>query len=91
MASAVVTAGDFVFEHVDEGGVASGLEVAVMAGADGGSVQLEVALSRLMPGGTVAGHLHFYEESFYILSGEAYTTSVDIAITCGRTTSGSCR
>lgn len=47
-----------------------GLSVARMAGPEQGSVHLEVALSRLEPGGTIAGHHHFYEESFYVLSGE---------------------
>ena len=41
-----------------------------MAGVEQGSVHVEVALSRLQPGASVFGHRHFYEESFYILSGE---------------------
>ena len=68
MASSVIRADDFVFRS--EGDFASGLEVAVMAGANAGSVHLEVALSRLASGGEVSGHLHFFEESFYVLSGE---------------------
>lgn len=71
MASGVIPAGEFSYRPAGEGDLASGLEVAVMAGADVGSVHLEVALSRLAPGGEISGHLHFFEESFYILSGEA--------------------
>jgi mannose-6-phosphate isomerase-like protein (cupin superfamily) len=70
MTSRVITADSFAFEEVGDPDLARGLAVAVMAGAAEGSVHLEVALSRLDPGGTVAGHFHFYEESFSILSGE---------------------
>jgi len=70
MDSRVISADSFSFDPVAGPGLAEGLEVAVMAGADQGSVHLQVALSRLAPGGTVAGHFHFYEESFYVLSGE---------------------
>ena len=69
MASTVVSASGFEF-LAGSRDLADGLEVAVMAGAEQGSVHLEVALSRLSPGGQVSGHRHFYEESFYILSGE---------------------
>ena len=69
VASSVVPASSFEFV-ADDSGLAHGLSVAVMAGADQGSVHLEVALSRLAPGGTISGHHHFYEESFYLLSGE---------------------
>lgn len=59
------------FDYVgDDSGIAEGLAVAVMAGHERGSVHLEVALSRLEPGGWIAGHHHFYEESFFVLSGE---------------------
>lgn len=70
MNSAVIPAAAFPFATIEDP-VAEGLEVAVMAGSDQGSAHLEVALSRLAPAGTVSGHMHFYEESFYILSGEA--------------------
>ncbi len=69
-ASAVIPASTFV-HRAQDGDLASGLEVAVMAGADDGLVHLEVAHARLPPEATVEGHLHFFEESFYILSGEA--------------------
>ena len=59
------------FEFVEDGsGMSDGLAVAVLAGEAQGSVHLEVALSRLAPGGAIGGHRHFYEESFYVLSGE---------------------
>ncbi len=70
MASTVVRASSFEFT-VAGGSLAEGLTVALMAGPEQGSVHLEVALSRLEPEGRIAGHRHFYEESFYVLSGEA--------------------
>ncbi len=36
-----------------------------------GAAHLMVALVELPPGGTVTGHLHSFEESFYVLEGEA--------------------
>lgn len=68
-ASSVLPASGFSFVP-DESGLADGLSVAVMAGREQGSVHLEVARSRLAPGGTIQGHRHFYEESFFVLSGE---------------------
>ncbi|GIU93098.1 MAG: hypothetical protein KatS3mg011_2004 [Acidimicrobiia bacterium] len=47
-----------------------GMRSRRLAGPDQGAVHLEVALVELAPGGTVAGHLHPYEESFYILDGQ---------------------
>lgn len=69
MTATVVPASEFEFVDADLS-VADGLEVAVMAGPDQGSVHLEVALSRLAPGGLIRGHRHFYEESFYVLEGK---------------------
>ena len=68
-ASTVVPSSSFAFVS-DASGLSKGLTVAVMAGPEQGSVHLEAALSRLEPGGTIGGHRHFYEESFYLLSGE---------------------
>jgi quercetin dioxygenase-like cupin family protein len=45
-------------------------EVVLLSAAQG-SVHMEVALSELAPGDTIAGHLHPFEESFYVLSGRA--------------------
>lgn len=70
MASSVIPSEDFLFVGADDG-IADRLEVAVMAGAEHGSVHLEVALSRLGAGGVIRGHEHFYEESFYMLEGSA--------------------
>jgi mannose-6-phosphate isomerase-like protein (cupin superfamily) len=68
VASSVIPAARFRFRPEET--FSRGLEVAVMAGADEGLVHLETALSRLAPEAVVAGHRHFFEESFYILSGE---------------------
>ncbi len=70
MRSCVVPKSSFVFNTTGEAIAAHGLEVAVMAGAEQGSVHMEASLSRLAPGGLIPGHFHFFEESFYILSGE---------------------
>lgn len=67
--SGVIPSSSFAFVE-DVSGFAEGLFVAVMAGEAEGSVHLEVALARLDPAGTIGGHHHFYEESFYLLSGE---------------------
>jgi len=67
--SGVVQKEQWTFVRADSD-VSDGLKVAVMAGAEQGSVHVEVALSRLEPGASIFGHQHFYEESFYILSGE---------------------
>lgn len=58
-------------------GPASGLSSAVLVGAAGGAVHLEVVLSRLLPGGAIAPHVHPFEESFFILEGEAVFTVAD--------------
>lgn len=50
--------------------LAEGLSEAILVGQTQGAVHLEVALAELAPGGRVAGHLHPFEESFYILSGQ---------------------
>jgi quercetin dioxygenase-like cupin family protein len=48
-----------------------GFSTAVLIGEEQGSTHIEVALARLEPGGHVGGHLHPFEESFYVLSGAA--------------------
>lgn len=48
----------------------TGLEVGTLVGEDDGSTHVEVAVVQLAPGGSVGGHLHPFEESFYVLSGE---------------------
>jgi quercetin dioxygenase-like cupin family protein len=46
-----------------------GLSVGVLLGPADGSVHMEVAVSELQPGGRVGGHIHPFEESFFLLSG----------------------
>jgi quercetin dioxygenase-like cupin family protein len=41
----------------------------VLFGRDGGSVHQEAAIAELEPGGSVAAHLHAFEEAFYVLEG----------------------
>src|SRR3990170_6215739 len=65
---------DFV-ETTDD--VASGLSEAVLIGPGDGAIHLEVALARLEPGGIVNGHIHPFEESFYLLEGEVVFTVAD--------------
>jgi mannose-6-phosphate isomerase-like protein (cupin superfamily) len=48
----------------------TGFSTAVLID-DSQSSHVEIALCRLDPGGHVAGHLHPFEESFYVLSGAA--------------------
>jgi mannose-6-phosphate isomerase-like protein (cupin superfamily) len=54
--------------------VAAGYHEATMMDAERGAAHLEVALVRLDPGGSVAGHVHPFEESFYVLEGEVLFT-----------------
>jgi len=68
MPSSVVPASRFEFRPQPR--LSEGLVVAVMAGAANGLVHLEAALSRLGAGAEIAGHRHFFEESFVVLSGE---------------------
>lgn len=48
-----------------------GVTQTTLVGADQGSVHQEVAIVEIAPGGMVPGHLHPYEESFFVLDGEA--------------------
>ena len=59
----------FVEGHPSEPG--EGAAVAEYLGPDQGSVHLSVAIVELAPGATVTGHLHPFEESFYVMAGEA--------------------
>jgi quercetin dioxygenase-like cupin family protein len=60
---------DLVYEagHPSEPG--DGVSVAEYLGAAEGSHHLSVALVELAPGAAVVGHLHPFEESFYVLEG----------------------
>lgn len=64
---AVVTPRDVVYEEVTDG--ADRLEVAVHAGPSQGAMHLEAAVSVLAPGGSIDGHRHPFEESFFVLEG----------------------
>lgn len=59
----------FVPGHPSEPG--AGVRVAEYLGARDGSVHLTVALVELAPGAEVEGHLHPFEESFFVLQGSA--------------------
>ena len=48
-----------------------GFEVFTAVSRATGSHHVELAICRLQPDGYVNGHLHHFEESFYILDGEA--------------------
>jgi mannose-6-phosphate isomerase-like protein (cupin superfamily) len=52
-----------------EEGPAEGLEVAIYAGREHGAFHLEAAVATLAPGGSVGGHIHPFEESFFVLAG----------------------
>lgn len=68
MPASVISASQFEFQPQPK--LSESLSVAVMGGADNGLVHLEAALSRLGAGAEIAGHRHFFEESFVVLSGE---------------------
>lgn len=48
-----------------------GLNSATLVSLDGGSPHVEISVCSLDPGGFIRGHLHPFEESFHVLSGEA--------------------
>jgi len=48
-----------------------GFSVGRLIAREQGSVNIEISICELAPGGFVQGHLHPFEESFYILSGSA--------------------
>ena len=50
---------------------AEGFSTATLVDGDDGSTHVEISVCELAPGGHVAGHLHPFEESFYIISGAA--------------------
>jgi quercetin dioxygenase-like cupin family protein len=68
-ASKVVRAShELLREHRSPAG-SEGLSVATLVGRDDGSVNVELSLVEIAPGGFVRAHLHPFEESFYVLSG----------------------
>ena len=48
-----------------------GFKTDTLVSLEDGSTHVEISVCRLDPGGFIGGHLHPFEESFYILSGEA--------------------
>lgn len=64
--------------HVVEDGVSDGLEVAVYAGREHGAIHLEAAIATLAPGGTIGGHMHPFEESFFVLEGRGLVVIGDM-------------
>ena len=57
-------------------GHSTGYRVAELVGRATGSVHTGLSINELAPGGRVEPHLHSFEESFYVLSGEA-TIEID--------------
>src|SRR5581483_3419152 len=51
------------------GGHGEGLTRRVLFGRDAGSVHQEACICELAGGGSVARHLHAFEEAFYVLEG----------------------
>ncbi len=57
--------------EVDTAASSRGLSVGRLIGRSEGSVHVEISVCELAPGGWIGGHLHPFEESFFILSGNA--------------------
>lgn len=57
--------------------LADGLRVTVLVGAEQGAIHLETATAELAPGGTIGGHTHPFEESFFVLSGSGHVAIGD--------------
>jgi len=75
--STVLSQSAFTFEpdHPSEPG--TGVEVALMLGPEQNAQHLSIALVRLAPGAQIVGHLHPFEESFYVLEGTPQVTIAD--------------
>lgn len=67
----IVRQADQMFNVIESVAGSKGFSVATLIGERDGSVHVEVSLAQLDPGGWVSGHLHPFEESFYVLSGSA--------------------
>jgi mannose-6-phosphate isomerase-like protein (cupin superfamily) len=55
----------------------AGLEVAIYAGREHGAIHLETAVATLAPGGSIGGHIHPFEESFFVLEGRGFIAIAD--------------
>jgi mannose-6-phosphate isomerase-like protein (cupin superfamily) len=75
--SSVFRASSFTFvpDHPSEPG--SGVDVALMLGPDRGAQHFSIALVRMAPGAVITGHLHPFEESFFVLEGTPQVTIGD--------------
>jgi quercetin dioxygenase-like cupin family protein len=60
-----------------------GYEQASLIDRATGSVHTGLSMNALTPGGTIAPHLHSYEEGFYLLEGDAVLSSADRSWTLG--------
>ena len=61
----------------------NGYKRAPLVDQTAGSVHTALSIAELAPGGTIAPHVHSYEESFYVLSGEAILRVNDQAYRVG--------
>ena len=68
MSYAIVPAHSARLQPVERPGW-QGLSACTLLGAAQGAVHVEAGLAELAPGGRVGGHLHPFEESFYLLDG----------------------
>jgi len=75
---AAALAGHPVYE-----GHSEGYRQAPLVDHAAGSVHTGLGIAELAPGGTIAPHIHSYEESFYVLSGEAILRVGDEAYRVG--------
>ena len=78
---AIVRAGDA--EEDSPAVDANGLTVSKLLGPEQGAAHLAAATSRLEAGGTVPGHEHPFEESFFVLEGRVVVTIADVAYDLG--------
>jgi quercetin dioxygenase-like cupin family protein len=77
---------DLVYEIPHEFvGRSSGYTADAVVAEETGSVQMGFRVSRLEPGGQVDTHVHSYEESFYVIEGEAV---IDLPGASHRATTG---
>ena len=81
-AYAITRAADVTNEPVGDE-VSEGLEVAVYAGRDQGASHLEASIATLSPGGSIRGHVHPFEESFYVLEGRGFISIGDSSYQLG--------
>jgi quercetin dioxygenase-like cupin family protein len=69
--------------HPRFGGHADGYAEAELVNARTGSVHTGLAIGELAPNGTLAPHVHSYEEGFYVLAGTAVVSIGERAVRVG--------